>query len=83
MGKTMIVDQVQDKINLNLLSIMKRKVIRHGGKYLIQFNRKHYTFDKSFNLFVVCNKIDPHFDVDVTNYVTLINFTINFESLNS
>ena len=48
---------------------------------MITFCRKQYKFDKNFRLFVVSAHPRPHFDVNVTNHVTLLNFSVNVESL--
>ena len=80
-GKTVIVDQVTDKLSLSLISVFRKKIITHGGQDLIQFARKNYKHDPNFELFVVCNQPDPLFDINVTNYVTQINFTTNLDSL--
>ena len=47
----------------------------------IMFCKKHVKIDKDFRLYVVCNQLRPKFDVHITNYVTVINFAINLESL--
>jgi hypothetical protein len=82
MGKSVIVEQVRDKINLNLKSIMKKSIQKHAGQKLINFSRKQYKYDKNFKLYVVCSNIlRPSFDVNITNHVTLINFQISLENL--
>lgn len=60
---------------------MKKQVTKYGGQRMIQFCRKSYKFDKNFKLFVVSTHARPHFDVNVTNHVTLLNFSVNLESL--
>lgn len=82
-GKTIIVDNVTENITLSLLSIMKKRISSHGGEKLILFNRKMHPVNSSFALYVVCNKPNPAFDINITNYVTMVNFGITFESLNS
>ena len=48
---------------------------------MIDFCRKSYKYDKNFKLFVVSSHPRPHFDVNITNHVTLLNFSVNIESL--
>lgn len=48
---------------------------------MMQFSRKTYKFDKNFRLFVVSMQPRLHFDVNITNHVTLLNFSVNVESL--
>jgi len=80
-GKTVIIEGVANSINLNLQSIMKRSVSKHGGQSLIRFCRKQYKYDKNFRLYVVSKHTKPCFGVNITNHVTMVNFNINTESL--
>jgi len=80
-GKTVIIEGVANSINLNLQSIMKRSVSKHGGQSLIRFCRKQYKYDKNFRLYVVSKHTKPRFGVNITNHVTMVNFNINTESL--
>mmetsp|Transcript_42571 Transcript_42571/g.65288 ORF Transcript_42571/g.65288 Transcript_42571/m.65288 type:complete len:166 (-) Transcript_42571:3713-4210(-) len=48
---------------------------------MILFCRKQYKYDDGFQLFVISKEATPHFDVNVTNHVTLLNFSVNIESL--
>jgi len=60
---------------------MKKQVSKYGGSRMIEFCRKSYKFDKNFKLFVVSSHPRPHFDVNITNHITLLNFSVNIESL--
>jgi len=80
-GRTVIVEQVEDHIDMNLQSLLKKQVSKYGGHSMIQFCRKSYKFDKNFKLFVVSAHPRPHLDVNITNHVTLLNFSVNVESL--
>jgi len=48
---------------------------------MVQFCRKSHKYDQNFKLFVVSAYAKPHFDVNITNHVTLLNFSVNVESL--
>jgi hypothetical protein len=48
---------------------------------MITFCRKQYKYDKNFQLYVVSQAIKPQFDVNITNHVTMVNFSINQDSL--
>ena len=50
---------------------------------MINFCRKQHKYDKNFNLYVVSNHARPQFDVNITNHITLVNFCINLENLQS
>lgn len=80
-GRTVIVEKIVDHIGMDLQTLLKKQVTKYGGQRMIQFCRKQYKLDKNFKLFVVSTHPRPHFDVNITNHVTLVNFSVNIESL--
>lgn len=48
---------------------------------MINFNRKSYKHDASFRLFVVVSDVRPRYDVNITNHITMVNFSTNTENL--
>jgi len=48
---------------------------------MIKFCRKQLKLDKGFSLFLITNLAKPHFDVNLTNYSTLVNFCTTVEGL--
>jgi len=48
---------------------------------MIKFCRKVIKLDKGFRLLLVTNHAKPHFDVNLTNYSTLVNFFTTVEGL--
>jgi len=81
MGRTVVVEQVGETIDASLQSLMKKQVSKHGAQKMLQFCRKSYKLDPGFRLFVVTTLSKPHFDANVTNHVTILNFNVNLECL--
>ena len=52
-GRTIIVEQIENFINMDLQSLLKKVITKHAGQHMLQFSRKTYKYDKNFNLFVV------------------------------
>ena len=48
---------------------------------MINFCRKQCGFHTDFRLFVVSHHARPHFDVNITNHVTLVNFCMSLDNL--
>ena len=48
---------------------------------MIKFCRKQLKLDPGFKVILVTNLPNPHYDVNLTNYVTLINFYMTVEGL--
>ena len=81
MGKTVIVEQIQDQVNINLTSIMKKQIAKHNGQKMISFCRKNYKYDPNFRLFAVSTHLNPKFNESITNHVTYVNFCLDLDSL--
>jgi hypothetical protein len=81
MGRSVIVEHIGSLIELNLQSLIRKDVSKYGGARMIQFCRKSYKYDKNFKLFVVSSHPRPNFDVNITNHVTVLNFSVSLESL--
>jgi dynein heavy chain len=81
MGKPVMVENIEDKIDLILHSLLKKDIIKHGNQRLIKFCRKSYKFDKNFDLFLITNHKAPHFDVNISNMTTFVNFQVTFDGL--
>ena len=81
MGKTVVVQQIRGDISLALQSIMKKDTSNYGGQDMVNFNRKSYKHDRAFRLFVVVSDVRPRYDVNITNHITMVNFSTNTENL--
>lgn len=81
MGKTVVVQQIRGDISLALQSIMKKDTSAYSGQDMINFNRKSYKHDRAFRLFVVVSDVRPRYDVNITNHITMVNFSTNTENL--
>ena len=57
------------------------EITKHQDTCMIKFCRKVIKLDKGFRLLLVTNHAKPHFDVNLTNYSTLVNFFTTVEGL--
>ncbi len=48
---------------------------------MLKYCRKQLKMEPTFNLILVSNLGKPHFDVNITNHVTLVNFFVTNEGL--
>jgi dynein heavy chain len=80
-GRTVVVENVGENVGATLQSLMKRQVSKYGAQAMLTFCRKSYKLDPAFRLFVVTTLAKPHFDANVTNHVTMLNFNVNLECL--
>ena len=78
-----MVHNMTEKYDIILESLIKRDIARYGDISMINFCRKKLLFNNNFSLVMLTNVAKPCFDVNLTNYVTLINFNISLEGLSS
>lgn len=81
MGRTVVIEQAGATVGAGLQSLLKKHVTKYGAQPMIQFCRKSYKLDVAFRLYVATSHPQPHFDANVTNHVTLLNFSVNLECL--
>ncbi|CDW77756.1 dynein heavy chain axonemal [Stylonychia lemnae] len=81
LGKPVLVENIGDKVDLTLHSLLEKDIVKHGSQRLIKFCRKTFKFDKNFDLFLITNLKNPHFDVNISNFATMVNFYVTFDGL--
>lgn len=48
---------------------------------MIKFCRKQYAYDQTFNVFMTTTMSKPNFDVNITNHIALVNFSVTKDGL--
>lgn len=81
MGKLVIVDHMPEAIDINIESLVKKEISKHGEAHMIMFCRKQLKLDLNFGVVLVTRLEKPHFDVVLTNYTTLVNFFVTNEGI--
>lgn len=80
-GRAVLVESSGESYSAPLQSLLKRVVTKFGAQPMLSFCRKSYKLDAAFKLYVVTTHPKPHFDANVTNHVTVLNFSVNLECL--
>lgn len=81
MGKQVLVEDILDRVDIHIESLVKKEIHRFEETHFIKFCRKQFKLDPSFGLYLVTNLPKPHFDVNLTNYSTVVNFYVTVEGL--
>jgi dynein heavy chain, axonemal len=80
-GKLVMVENVPEDVNIQIESLVRQEITKHNESLMIKFCRKIFKLDKGFGVILVSNLSTPHFNVNMTNYCTLVNFYITVEGL--
>lgn len=81
MGKLVMVENVPERVDIHIESLVKQEITKFQDTRMIKFCRKTLKMDPEFGLIIVTNLQKPHYDVNLTNYTTLVNFCITVEGL--
>jgi len=81
LGKTILIENMGEKVDIELAGLLRKEVTVFNNQRMIKFCRKQYKYDKNINIFMVTNLSKPHYDINITNFVTLINFFVTVEGL--
>jgi len=76
LGKPVMVTNIGETVTPVMYSLLKKETFMHNGVQMIKFYRKTFRLDPDFKLFLLTNAQAPHFDVNITNAATLVNFFV-------
>ena len=81
MGAVVIVENIPDRVDIHIESLIKREITQVHDTQVIKFCRKQLTLGEGFRLILLTNLVKPRFDVNLTNYATVVNFAVSVEGL--
>lgn len=66
---------------MHLESIIQKEIIEYQDLKMIKVCRRQLRYDDNFQLFMATSIGKPHFDVNISNHVSLVNFFVTVEGL--
>jgi len=80
-GKVVLVENLPERVDFNIESLVKQEISKYQDMRMIKFCRKQLKIEKGFKLILVTSLAKPSYDVNVTNHVTIVNFFVSLEGL--
>lgn len=80
-GKVVLVENLPERVDVNIESLVKQEISKFQDLRMIKFCRKQLKITKGFKLILVTNLARPTYDVNLTNHVTIVNFYVSLEGL--
>jgi dynein heavy chain 2 len=74
-GKTLIVQEISE-IDPVLFPLIRKVLIKHGPRYVIELGDKTIDYNEDFKLYLVCRKSAFRIPTNIVGYINDINFTI-------
>ena len=80
-GKLALVENIGEEIDVHIESLVRREITKYGNQKMIKYCRKPIKYEPNFNLIILTNLTKPHYDPNITNHLTLVNFYMTVEGL--
>lgn len=80
-GYTVLLENVEEKLEPAIDSILQKQIIEEDNRRLIRVGEKKVDYDDKFKLYITTKLSNPNYLPEIFIKVTVINFSITFEGL--
>merc|ERR1719491_245520 len=80
-GKSVIIENMAEKMDAVLQPVVSRNTIRRGNKKLVKLGDKELLVSPNFRLFMQTKLSNPHYPPEIQAECTIINFTVTEDGL--
>jgi dynein heavy chain, axonemal len=82
-GRSLLIEDLQEQIEPALEPVLQKATFKNGARVLIRLGDSDVDYDANFKLIMTTKLPNPHYLPEVCIKVTLINFTVTMEGLES
>ena len=82
-GKPLLIEEIGEQIEPALEPVLQKAIFKQGTRMLIRLGDSDVDYDPAFKLYMTTKMPNPHYLPEVCIKVTLINFTVTMEGLQS
>jgi len=80
-GKSVLIEGVQQEIDATLDPLLMRAIIKKGKSYTLEMGGEQIDYDPNFKLFLMTKLYNPHFRPEIAAQCTIINFIVTESGL--
>merc|ERR1719261_1978447 len=80
-GKSVLIENMADKIDAVLAPVVSRTTIKRGNKKVVKLGDKEIVLSPNFKLFMQTKLLNPHYPPEIQAECTIINFTVTEDGL--
>jgi dynein heavy chain len=83
LGKPLLLEDLSEQIEPALEPVLQKAVYKNGNRTLIRLGDSDVDYDANFKLYMTTKMPNPHYLPEICIKVTLINFTVTMQGLES
>ena len=83
LGKPLLIEDLQEQLEPALEPVLQKAVFKNGNRLLIHLGDSDVDYDVNFKLYMTSKLPNPHYLPEICIKVTIINFTVTMEGLES
>merc|ERR1719472_386758 len=80
-GKSVLIENMGEKIDAVLSPVISRTTIKRGNKKVVKLGDKEIVLSPNFRLFMQTKLLNPHYPPEIQAECTIINFTVTEDGL--
>jgi len=80
-GKSVLIENMGEKIDAVLAPVISRTTVKRGNKKLVKLGDKEIVLSPNFRLFLQTKLSNPHYPPEIQAECTIINFTVTEDGL--
>jgi len=80
-GESVLIENVDEKFDPIINTILSRDVVKRGRRSIIHIGDRNVEFSPKFKLFLQTKLANPHFQPEIQAQTTVINFTVTLDGL--
>lgn len=80
-GESVLIENVDEKFDPIINTILSRDIIKRGRRAVIHIGDRDVDFNSNFKLFLQTKLANPHFQPEIQAQTTVINFTVTMDGL--
>ena len=81
MGKPVLLENVPEKIDPILDTLLQKKFVKMGGNVTVQLGEEFVEYDEKFNMYITTKLRSPHYSPETCVMVNMLNFMATPEGL--
>eukprot|EP01022_Parablepharisma_sp_SALTPOND_P013750 TRINITY_DN1846_c1_g1_i1.p2 TRINITY_DN1846_c1_g1~~TRINITY_DN1846_c1_g1_i1.p2 ORF type:complete len:5107 (+),score=843.18 TRINITY_DN1846_c1_g1_i1:25620-40940(+) len=79
-GKTMLISDVGEELDVELDNLLKKSFAKSGSNYRVKIQRE-VKYNPAFKLYMTTKLANPHYTPEISTKVTIINFALTEQAL--
>ena len=80
-GMPLLITEMPEEVDVHIESVIQKDIVEYSDSKRMKFCRRQLQYIDTFQLYMATSNGKPHFDVNISNHVCLVNFFVTVEGL--